>query len=96
MRSGARVRWHGGKVTDGISLVRRYVRTNRAERKLLIHPRCEHLIRELSAWRLLQVSPGVWDDEPEPNEGDRNPDHACDALRYALVNLTSRRATGAV
>ena len=96
LRSGARVRWHGGKVTDGISLVRRYVRTNRAERKLLIHPRCEHLIRELSAWRLLQVSPGVWDDEPEPNEGDRNPDHACDALRYALVNLTSRRATGAV
>lgn len=96
LRSGARVRFHGTRVLDGISLVRRHVRTNRGERKLLVHPRCEHLIRELASWRLRQVSPGVWDDEPEPNDGNGNPDHACDALRYALVNLTSRRSIGAV
>ena len=94
LRSGARVRSQQSRVADGVSLVRRYVRTNRGERMLLIHPRCENLIRELRFWRLHQAAPGVWDDEPEPNAGDRNPDHAADALRYALIHLVQPRSIG--
>ena len=71
LRSAARVRSQQSRVADGVSLVRRYVRTNRGGRMLLIHPRCENLIRELRFWRLHQAAPGVWDDEPEPNDNYR-------------------------
>ncbi len=94
LRSGARVRTRQTMVADGVSLLRRYVRTNRNERRLLIHPRCENLIREMGSWRLTQAAPGVWEDEPEPNVGNRNPSHAADALRYAMVAMVGRRLPG--
>ena len=94
LRSPARVRTDQHKVMDGVAIVRRFVRNWNGERKLLIHPRCRNLISEMQRWRAEQVSPGVWIDEPEPNEGDTNPDHANDSLRYMVQNLTIRFRPG--
>ncbi len=91
LRSAARVRAPLERVMDGVAVVRRYLRDHAGRRRLLIHPRCERLIRELRYWRAKQVAPGVWVDEPEPNAGDSNPDHACDALRYLVQNVAVRR-----
>lgn len=88
--SGARVKSRGSRIMDGVQLVRRLVKTNSGRRMLRVHPRCVNLIRELTYWRLEQVTPGVWIDEPEPNEGGTNPDHAADAFRYLCLWLANR------
>lgn len=67
------------KVQPGISEVSRHFSNN----LLKISPRCNNLIRELESYRW---KPGYEDEQPEKED-----DHACDALRYALFSM---RGTG--
>lgn len=48
--------------------------------RLFVDPKCRNLIRELGLYRRKKHPDGSFDDKPE----DKN-NHACDALRYALV-----------
>ncbi|MEM6457878.1 MAG: hypothetical protein AAF710_00640 [Planctomycetota bacterium] len=75
--AGYRVRAARSRLSDGIEIVRR--RLDR--RTLTIHPRCERLIAAMQAYRFDPRSPES--DAPRKD----GPDHACDALRYLLVNL---------
>jgi hypothetical protein len=76
-QAGYRVRAARSPIREGIEIIRR--RLDRGT--LLIDPRCQQLIRDLTAYRF------------DPNRPDRDtplkdgPDHTCDALRYLLVNL---------
>ncbi|MEM9418948.1 MAG: hypothetical protein AAGA25_07870 [Planctomycetota bacterium] len=75
--AGYRVRATRSRLAEGIEIVRR--RLDRGT--LVIHPRCEQLIRSLQAYRF---------DPDRPHRDDPlkdGPDHACDALRYLLLNL---------
>lgn len=78
------------RILDGVNVIRRLVRTNNGVRRLKIHPRCENLIRELTYLRLEQIAPGVWGDDPASNDDGKNPDHACDSLRYLCWNMYGR------
>jgi len=75
--AGYRVRSARSRITEGIEIVRR--RFDRGT--LTIHPRCVQLIRALQSYRFDPARPG--NDEPIKD----GPDHACDALRYLLLNL---------
>lgn len=75
--AGYRVRSARSRIASGIEIVRR--RLDRGT--LTVHPRCGGLIRALQGYRF----------DPERQRRDEpmkdGPDHACDALRYLLVNL---------
>ncbi|CAN0562789.1 unnamed protein product [Laminaria digitata] len=85
--AGYRVRSARTRLAEGIEIVRR--RLDRGT--LTLHPRCVHLIRAMQAYRF---APGTalhpYPDQPLKD----GPDHACDALRYLLLNL--ERAAGPV
>lgn len=71
-----RIRRADNSVTEGIQLVGSALSAG----ILKIHPRCKNLIRELSGYR--------WDPKGQAAGVDRPikcDDHACDALRYALM-----------
>lgn len=75
--AGYRVRSAGSRIHQGIEMVRR-----RLDRHTLsIHPRCTRLIKALQAYHFDPEDP--MREEPVKD----GPDHACDALRYLLVNL---------
>jgi hypothetical protein len=75
-RSGYRVRSRRSKLTLGIEAVRRLI----DHELLTVHPRCERLIRALQSYHFDPDRPSS--DEPVKD----GPDHACDALRYLVVN----------
>jgi hypothetical protein len=76
-RRGYHVRSTPSRLLDGIQLVR-----HRLERgSLLIAPRCQHLIHALTQYHFDPDRPHL--DSPVKD----GPDHACDALRYLLINL---------
>jgi hypothetical protein len=75
--AGYRVRTVRSSIREGIEIVRR--RLDR--RTLTIHPRCAQLIRAMTAYRFDPADTG----REEPLKD--GPDHACDALRYMLINL---------
>lgn len=74
---GHRVRAQRSKLEEGIERVRR--RLDRGT--LLIHPRCVKLIAALRGYHFDVERPH----RTEPVKD--GPDHACDALRYMIVNL---------
>lgn len=82
-RAGYSVRRRGSRIEPGIELLRRYIdpADGSAGPGLLIHPRCERLIRSLQAYHF---------DPDQPQKTvpvkDGN-DHAIDALRYMAINL---------
>ncbi|MEM1027287.1 MAG: hypothetical protein AAGJ38_04325 [Planctomycetota bacterium] len=86
--AGYRVRSARSRIAEGIEIIRR-----RFDRDTLtIHPRCTELIKSLQSYRFPTPSPhrsssggtsGGGGDEPLKD----GPDHACDALRYLLLNL---------
>lgn len=75
--AGYRVRSAGSRVHEGIEIIRR--RFDRGT--LTVHPRCTGLIRALVEYHFDPDDLGC--EEPIKD----GPDHACDALRYLLVNL---------
>lgn len=71
-----RIRRADNRVSEGIQLVGSCLEAG----ILQIHPRCKNLIRELSGYR--------WDPKSQQGGLDKPikmDDHACDALRYALM-----------
>lgn len=73
---GLRIRRADNGVAEGIQLVSSVLSAG----ILKIHPRCENLIRELAGYR--------WDPKAQQAGLDKpvkTDDHACDALRYALM-----------
>ena len=66
------------EVVDGISVVRSLIRDGKGVRILLVHRRCENLIREITSG--YQYPPGsARSNSEKPMDGN---DHTCDALRY--------------
>ncbi len=75
--AGYTVRSRPSRIEDGVERVRR-----RLDRDTLrVHPRCRRLIADLQAYHFDPGRPHR--DEPVKD----GPDHACDALRYLIVNL---------
>ena len=75
--AGYRVRAGGSRIDDGIELVRRHL----DRQTLSVHPRCQRLIESLQSYRFDEATDG----RARPLKN--GPDHACDALRYLLINL---------
>lgn len=71
-----RVRRADNRVCEGIQLVASALSAD----LLRIHPRCRHLIRELAGYRWDPKAGQIGQDKPIKTD-----DHACDALRYALM-----------
>lgn len=76
-RRGCRVRAMASRIKEGIELVRRRLDHD----MLTIHPRCTTLIAAMQSYCFDSHHPER--DTPLKD----GPDHACDAVRYLLVNL---------
>lgn len=74
--------WAGyNNIHEGVKVVRRMIRDHNGERRLQIHPRCEHTIESLS---------GLIRDRKSEKGGDPVPlknglDHGADATRYLIA-----------
>ncbi|MEM6853311.1 MAG: hypothetical protein AAF593_02780, partial [Planctomycetota bacterium] len=78
--AGYRVRAARSRIAEGIEIIRR-----RLDRDTLtIHPRCTELIKSLQSYRFPSPHGHTSGGEEPLKDG---PDHACDALRYLLLNL---------
>jgi hypothetical protein len=80
-REGFAIRSRRMGVVDGLRLVRARMTPATGSPTLMIHPRCEVLIRSLRSYRFPESGTG-----PETPVKD-GPDHAADALRYLITNL---------
>ena len=76
--AGLRVRAKRARLEDGVRAVRARLAPATGGSRLLVHPRCEGLIGALKRYRF-----GARGDAPLKDGAD----HACDALRYLVVNL---------
>ncbi len=82
-RRGYRIRAKRSSVIEGIKRVRRRLEQG----TLRIAPHCEHLIRSLAGYHFDPDKPRS---ESPVKDGH---DHACDALRYLVVNLETGSGT---
>ena len=80
--AGYEVRTRASRIVDGIELIRRAIRPAQGAPTLVVHPRCEHLIKSLIGYRYPELATGP----SELPAKDGIHDHACDALRYWFVN----------
>ena len=71
-----RIRRADNSVNEGVQLVGSALSAG----LIRIHPRCKNLIRELSGYRWDPKAQAAGQDKPLKHD-----DHACDALRYALM-----------
>ncbi len=67
-------------VDEGVKVVRKFILDGNGQRRLQIHPSCEHLIEEMFDYSEKETQ-GSGDD-PKPIKAF---DHSCDALRYFLA-----------
>lgn len=84
-RAGWPVRTRASLIEDGLTAIRRRLRSGDGAVRLLIDPRCTKLIEAMTMYR--------WDrpQSPEARPLKDGHDHACDALRYLVVNLDVAR-----
>jgi hypothetical protein len=68
------------KVDEGIALVRRYIRNGAGERLLLIHPRCQHLIHDMTNYAYDKLPSG----ELRPAKVN---DNSADSARYLIFGI---------
>ena len=80
-RAGWRIRTARTTIEAGVEAVRARIRAADGGVRLFIHPRCEGLIRALRSYHF---DPERVENREPVKDG---PDHACDALRYLIVNL---------
>jgi hypothetical protein len=87
-RAGFRVRDRSLGTQQGLAMVRaRLATADGAAPRLLVHRRCEDLIRALTEYHYPA-------DRPESLDPVKDgPDHAVDALRYMIQNLDTRHET---
>ena len=76
-------------VADGIDLVRTLIRPLGGETRLLVHPRCENLIRCMSLYHYRTAADGSVTETP-----DHEHSHFPDALRYGAFWIFKRGKTG--
>ena len=74
-------RWPVGPVSDGLALVDSFVQPADGTPRLIIHPRCEALIRSLANYRRAKRA-GQWQDYPEDPQHPH--EDLVDALRGGL------------
>lgn len=74
-------------VSEGIKLVRQLILDGNGVRRLLIHPRCKNLIREMQMLRYDDASTQSRGGEPKPLKLD---DNGPDALRYMAWPMRTR------
>ncbi len=86
-RAGFAVRSRPSSVATGLELIRARLRPAHGPPRLFIHERCARLIASLESHRF---KPGSESENPLKDGSD----HAVDALRYMLVNLSGATATG--
>lgn len=77
---GLVVRHERASIEQGIEAVR----CRLDHRRLLIDPRCSRLLRAMQEYRFDSDRPS---EEKPMKEGPEGPDHACDALRYLVMNV---------
>lgn len=87
--AGFTIRARRSDVAPGVAAVAARLMRADGTSGLVIHPRCRTLIRSLLGYHYRHDQP---DAESPVKDG---PDHACDALRYLVVNLDQRFATAA-
>lgn len=80
-QAGWPVRTTRSTIAEGIEAVRRRLRAADGHARLRIDPRCTHLIESLCTYHYPTDRPH---DTTPVKDG---PDHACDALRYLIINL---------
>ena len=73
--------WPYGKVADGLALLESFVRPSLGGPQLLVHPRCEALIRAMQCYRRAKRG-GQWLDKPEDPQHPH--EDLVDALRGGL------------
>jgi hypothetical protein len=77
-RAGLRIRTKRASLENGVRAVRARLAPATGPTRLVVHPRCEGLIGALKRYRFATRT-----DAPLKDGAD----HACDALRYLVVNL---------
>ena len=75
-------------IMEGVDLMRALLVPAVGEPRLLVDPRCEHLIRAFESYHYPPRGNGSGAELPEK---DGRHDHLLDALRYLVVNLFGRR-----
>ena len=76
--------FRSSNIEPGLAAVRRLLRSADGRTRLTIHPRCAQLVRSLATYRY-PARAAIEDVNPMKDGAD----HACDALRYLVVNLES-------
>jgi len=79
--NGFPIRSCASHIADGIEAVRRRLRSADGNVRLLIDPRCTTLIESLEMYHYPADRPDVMNPVKDGH------DHACDALRYLVINL---------
>lgn len=82
--AGYRVRSRRTRLADGIGVVRRMLAPAQGEPVLHVHARCERLIGSMERYRFARGGRGRSGSDEPVKDGS---DHACDALRYLVINL---------
>lgn len=76
-------------VASGITIVKKYLSQRdpvSGQPRLVIHPRCHNLIREMREYVWEELAPAWRDRKNEPEKPRKVKDHLLDALRYLLVS----------
>ena len=89
-QAGFTIRARRLQLRAGIEAVRARLRAADGRVSLRIHPRCRHLIESLRTYHFPPDDP----EAPEPVKDGS--DHACDALRYLIINLDRPKSLGQV
>ena len=78
-KEGFTVLCRGGRIREGLELIRAALRPATGSPKLFIHPRCQGLLKAMQRYHYRNLH----DETPEK---DNKNDHPVDALRYHFVN----------
>lgn len=83
------------EVGTGIDRVKQYLRVNpqTGKPRLYIFDTCTHLTEELSQYRYEELSPGQEATKNTKESPVKKDDHACDALRYAVMSRPEQPKT---
>lgn len=69
-------------ISEGIKVVRRFVKDGNGERRLLIHPRCETAINAMLNYQVRETN--ATGDDPKPLHDIHS--HPCDGIRYFIAS----------
>lgn len=82
--AGIRVRWRRSRILEGIETIRAHLRAGDGSHRLVVAPKCRHLIEALRCYHYPDSTLGGLSELPKK---DGVYDHPIDALRYFFVNF---------